>query len=110
MPFRQRHAVVALLAAVLCAVAAPAQAPPMRYATEHWIVDRWSADQGLPQSTVRGIVQTADGYLWLATYGGLVRFDGVRFTAFTTRDHPGLGSDRLMHMMLARDGTIWLGI
>jgi signal transduction histidine kinase/ligand-binding sensor domain-containing protein len=109
MPFRQRHAFIALLPVVLCAVAGPAQAPPMRYVTEHWIVDRWSTDQGLPQNTVRDMVQTPDGYLWLATFGGLVRFDGVRFSALTTRDYPGLGSDRVSNIALARDGTMWIG-
>ena len=42
-------------------------------------VDVWRADDGLPQSTVTSIAQTADGYLWLGTQNGLVRFDGVSF-------------------------------
>lgn len=40
----------------------------------------WQMQQGLPQSTVLSIAQTFDGYLWLGTQAGLVRFDGVRFT------------------------------
>ena len=44
--------------------------------------DKWSTDEGLPQNTVSAILQTRDGYLWLATAGGLVRFDGLRFTVF----------------------------
>ena len=39
---------------------------------------------GLPQASVRAIAQTADGYIWLGTEEGLVRFDGVRFTVFDT--------------------------
>ena len=39
----------------------------------------WQADDGLPENRVVGVVQSADGYLWVATQGGLVRFDGVRF-------------------------------
>ena len=44
--------------------------------------DHWTADNGLPQNSVRDIVQTGDGYLWFTTFDGLVRFDGVRFTVF----------------------------
>lgn len=86
-----------------------AQAQPAHIATPHWVLDQWGTDQGLPQNTVNAIVQTPDGFLWLGTYGGLVRFDGVRFTAFTTEDYPGLGSDRVMRMALGRNGIIWIG-
>ncbi|MCP4250948.1 MAG: hypothetical protein GY778_28255, partial [bacterium] len=40
----------------------------------------WSIEEGLPQNTITSMVQTRDGYLWLGTFGGLARFDGVRFT------------------------------
>src|SRR5438876_10616929 len=40
-------------------------------------LDVWKEKAGLPQSVVTDIVQTRDGYIWLATEGGLVRFDGV---------------------------------
>jgi signal transduction histidine kinase/ligand-binding sensor domain-containing protein len=98
-----------MLAATLCAVRAQAQAPPTHTAARDWVLDGWSSDQGLPQNTITSIVQSPDGYLWLGTYGGLVRFDGVRFTAFTTREHPALGSDRITALALARDGTMWIG-
>ena len=42
--------------------------------------DTWTADSGLPQNIIRGICQTPDGYLWIATLDGLARFDGVHFT------------------------------
>ena len=41
--------------------------------------DVWTAQHGLPGEAVNQIVQTRDGYLWLRTSAGLVRFDGVRF-------------------------------
>src|SRR6201991_4524224 len=43
---------------------------------------QWTADSGLPQNIIRGIVQTPDGYLWVATLNGVARFEGVRFTVF----------------------------
>ena len=50
--------------------------------------DSWTTENGLPQNSVNDILQTRDGYLWLATFGGLVRFDGVRFVIFD-RSTPG---------------------
>ncbi|MEO7273503.1 MAG: two-component regulator propeller domain-containing protein, partial [Vicinamibacterales bacterium] len=47
-----------------------------------YTVDRWGTKDGLPQATVNAVAQTADGYIWLATEEGLVRFDGIRFTVF----------------------------
>src|SRR5271165_3012321 len=39
----------------------------------------WQTQQGLPQGTIYSILQTHDGYLWLGSQTGLIRFDGVRF-------------------------------
>jgi ligand-binding sensor domain-containing protein/signal transduction histidine kinase/DNA-binding NarL/FixJ family response regulator len=65
----------------LCAflLAAPAAAlDPARPIAEYGL-QSWSSREGLPQNTVNDIAQSRDGYLWLATRTGLVRFDGVRF-------------------------------
>jgi hypothetical protein len=56
--------------------------------SEAFLQDRWTTEQGLPQNTVISIVQTRDGYIWLGTFGGLVRFDGVKFTVFNTINAP----------------------
>jgi signal transduction histidine kinase/streptogramin lyase len=48
-----------------------------------WLVRTWSVDEGLPSSTIRTIAQSTDGYLWLGTTGGLVRFDGTHFVLET---------------------------
>ncbi|MCB1035559.1 MAG: hypothetical protein KDD47_17185, partial [Acidobacteria bacterium] len=67
----------------------------------------WSLDEGLPQSTVRAITQTPDGYLWLGTLDGLVRFDGVRFSG--PASWPGL--PRVPSEVVATDsrGRLWVG-
>jgi len=46
---------------------------------ERYRVRNWQTDDGLPQNPVWAIAQTADGYLWVGTQQGLVRFDGARF-------------------------------
>ena len=67
----------------------------------------WGSDEGLPQHSVTSIVQGPDGYLWLGTSAGLVRFDGVTFRVHVRREHPGLPSDRIEQIVL--DGRrLWL--
>jgi ligand-binding sensor domain-containing protein len=80
--------------------------PPSAAAQGHF--DVWTVQDGLPQSSVNDIQQTRDGYLWLATYGGLVRFDGVRFVVFD-RATPGVRSLRILALHEDRAGTLWAG-
>ena len=69
--------------------------------------DHWTADNGLPQNSVRDIVQTRDGYLWLATLDGLVRFDGVRFTVFNKSNSAGILSNRFLQLYEDGQGDLW---
>lgn len=69
----------------------------------------WTTENGLPQNSVRAILQTRDGYLWLATLDGLVRYDGVRFTIFNTVNSSGLKSNRISRLFEDDDGTLWVG-
>ena len=69
----------------------------------------WVMEDGLPQNSIRAIAQTADGYLWLATQAGLVRFDGVRFTVFNTANTPPLTNSNIMALLSGEDGSLWIG-
>jgi ligand-binding sensor domain-containing protein/signal transduction histidine kinase len=71
--------------------------------------DVWTSDSGLPQNSVTTILQTRDGYLWLGTQEGLVRFDGVRFTIFDTRNTKTLRDDWVQTLCQTADGTLWIG-
>ena len=55
------------------------------------------------------VVQTHDGYLWVGTYSGLARFDGVRFTVFDENNTPEMRSSRVTSLFEAPDGTLWIG-
>jgi signal transduction histidine kinase/ligand-binding sensor domain-containing protein len=66
-------------------------------------------EDGLPQNTVAAIVQTRDGYLWLGTYSGLARFDGVRFTSFDGGNTPEMQSPHVTALFEAADGALWIG-
>ena len=77
--------------------------------SERYIFNVWDTDDGLPQVSVNSILQTRDGYLWLATYGGLARFDGVRFTVFDVGNTEGLKSNRITELFEDREGSLWIG-
>ncbi len=69
----------------------------------------WQSDSGLPQNTVRAIVQTRDGFLWLGTEAGLVRFDGSEFQVFDTTNTPALQSDTINALQEDAAGALWVG-
>jgi ligand-binding sensor domain-containing protein len=75
---------------------------------QDFTIDSWQTDEGLPQNSVKSTVQTPDGYLWLATFNGLARFDGVRFTVLDTSIVPGLPGNRLVWLHVDRQGRVWL--
>lgn len=75
----------------------------------HYTLDRWTKADGLPNATIRCLAQTADGYVWLGTEEGLVRFDGVRFTIFRPDDTPALPSPLVEHLLATPDGDLWIG-
>ncbi|MBK8595288.1 MAG: response regulator [Holophagales bacterium] len=75
----------------------------------HATLDSWESGQGLPQNTVQAIAQTPDGYLWIGTQEGLVRFDGARFTLFDSRTVADFASDSVLALLADQDGTLWIG-
>ncbi|HEX6189239.1 MAG TPA: two-component regulator propeller domain-containing protein [Pyrinomonadaceae bacterium] len=70
--------------------------------------DTWTTDNGLPQVSINSITQTRDGFLWLTTYGGLVRYDGLRFQVFNPGNTSGLRTGRLIGLFEDRDGNLWI--
>lgn len=95
-------------AAVLLAVSLAASAGAAEGA-RRYLVDTWGTDAGLPQNSVPAIAQTPDGFLWVATFNGLVRFDGHRFRTFTATDTPGLASDNINVLATDPRGRLWIG-
>jgi len=78
-------------------------------ASSDYFTHLWQTRNGLPQNAVTAIVQTGDGYLWLGTYGGLVRFDGIRFTVFDNNTTPELKSSRVTSLFEDASGNLWIG-
>lgn len=75
----------------------------------HYGYDAWDADSGLPQNSVETILQTRDGYIWFGTQEGLVRFDGVHFQIYDTRNTDALGDDFIQTLCETRNGDLWIG-
>ncbi|MBS1794495.1 MAG: hypothetical protein JSS81_11605 [Acidobacteria bacterium] len=70
---------------------------------------KWTTDNGLPQNSVSAIAQTPDGYLWIGTFGGLARFDGVKFKIYTTANTPELKNNRIWALAADHAGRLWIG-
>ena len=78
-------------------------------APETGTFDHWDVRDGLPQASVHDFSQSPDGSMWLATSGGLVRFDGYTFTVFDRARLPGLEAVRFTRLEPADDGNLWVG-
>jgi ligand-binding sensor domain-containing protein/signal transduction histidine kinase len=72
-------------------------------------IDVWQTDDGLPQNSVISMTQTRDGYLWLGTLNGLVRFDGFRFTVYDESNTPGLSSSPIVSLFEDSQRNLWIG-
>jgi signal transduction histidine kinase/ligand-binding sensor domain-containing protein len=78
-------------------------------AAPNYFMRVWQAESGLPQNKVTAVMQTRDGYLWVGTYSGLARFDGMRFTIFDNKNTPEMHSSRVTSLFESDDGTLWIG-
>src|SRR5688572_29302905 len=69
----------------------------------------WRLQDGVLPGAPRAIAQTADGYLWVGTSAGLLRFDGVKFVPFAPPGGERLRSPEVVSLLAARDGSLWIG-
>jgi hypothetical protein len=67
----------------------------------------WTAREGAPGS-IHAMAQTTEGYLWLGTDGGLVRFDGIHFDRYQAESGPPLPTHSVAALMAAPDGGLWI--
>ena len=72
-------------------------------------IQNWTTENGLNQNSINDLLQTREGYLMLATHGGLTRYDGVNFETCTIGNTPGLKSNRTFTLMETDSGTLWIG-
>jgi signal transduction histidine kinase/ligand-binding sensor domain-containing protein len=97
------------LLVLCCTVAEQTLALQADRAISQYAHRAWRIEEGLPNSVARSIVQTDDGYLWIATYDGLARYNGDTFTRFDKNNLPGLKRDTVLAFLKSRDGALWIG-
>jgi ligand-binding sensor domain-containing protein len=74
-----------------------------------YTLDIWTTKEGLPQNSVDCIAQTTDGYIWMGTQEGLVRFDGVRFTVFDKSNTEEIDNNYITALFVDRSNRLWIG-
>lgn len=67
----------------------------------------WSQQEGAPANRINSMIQGSDGFLWLATYEGLVRFDGRSYKLINHQNHPSLVGG-VLRVLEGRPGSYWL--
>jgi len=74
----------------------------------NFAVGHWTAEDGLPESTVTSLAQTPDGFLWGGTYSGPVRYGGETFRVFDAGSHAALEGLRIDEMRCDASGRLWI--
>lgn len=78
-------------------------------AAPRFVMTSWTEQNGLPSNQVEALAQTPDGYLWVGTQGGLMRFDGVRFVRVDASDGPRLPTLGVSALHVGHNGNLWVG-
>jgi ligand-binding sensor domain-containing protein len=106
-----RHPVVlaTTLFSILLALCAGAVALDPSLDISQYAHTAWKVREGFAKGEIRSIAQTPDGYLWLATEFGVLRFDGVRPLPWQPPAGQNLPSDQIISLLASRDGTLWIG-
>jgi ligand-binding sensor domain-containing protein/signal transduction histidine kinase len=97
-------AIASLLFTSSTAFALDPSTPLTSYARQTWVMEN-----GLPQNTVTAILQTPDGFLWLGTEAGLVRFDGSNFQVYDHNSYKSMPGNDICCLLDRPDGSLWVG-
>jgi ligand-binding sensor domain-containing protein len=103
-----RALVVALGVAVAVAPRAPAWALAPDRPLPRCSVDLWRSRDGLPGDAIQALAQGADGALWIATLGGVARYDGRRLTTLEARPPLRAALGETVTLLATRDGDVYL--
>ena len=111
LSLRTRRALLCLFSMILLGDGSLCQAlnlGAMR-ATDILRVSSWGTDRGLPSNKIMDVVQTKDGFLWLATIDGLARFDGQNFVVFDEHSTEGIEDHLFTCLHEDSRGVLWIG-
>lgn len=76
---------------------------------DQYLVDKWDISDGIPSNTVITINQTPDGYLYVGTFKGLVKYDGVKFSIVRFAEKEEIYSQDIRDLFVDKQGTLWIG-
>ena len=105
----RRRVVASLLAAVAVYCSPPAFALNPRLDISQYAHTSWRIGDGSLPSAITAIAQTPDGYLWLGTDDGLLKFDGIKAAPWQPPSNQPLPSNRITNLTTTRDGSLWIG-
>jgi hypothetical protein len=90
-------------------VPVPVEAGPRPFDFGERVLETVGAEDDIPNGVITALAQGADGYLWIGTQKGLLRFDGYRFRRFEHRvdDPASLGGDFIFSMAVDHEGRVW---
>lgn len=73
-----------------------------------YVVTIYNEQNGLPTGEANVVIQTSDGYIWIGSYGGLIRYDGTRFRNFS-EEKDGISSSSVRALFEDGEGRLWIG-
>jgi signal transduction histidine kinase/CheY-like chemotaxis protein/ligand-binding sensor domain-containing protein len=75
-----------------------------------YVMQKWTTIDGLPFNSITSIAQTDDGFMWFSSRGGLIRFDGVNFHLFNSKNTPELAGNDIWTLKTDSKGNLWIGM
>ena len=94
---------------VLLSIANPASALDPNLRITQYRHAAWRLQDGAFASAPNAVAQTADGYIWIGTGSGLVKYDGARFSPWSPPAARNLSGAIIYSMHASSDGTLWIG-
>jgi signal transduction histidine kinase/ligand-binding sensor domain-containing protein len=107
--FTMRRRLIAACVAVLSGVLPLRAEADTRSVYDDYTLTSWTDEDGLFGGWIVGLAQDANGYLWVGTVSGLLRFDGLRFERFQPRDGDRFPQRSVSSVYAGRDGSVWVG-
>jgi signal transduction histidine kinase/ligand-binding sensor domain-containing protein len=107
------QSIISLCLVFFCGVqlfcSSPARALNPKVQITQYAHTAWRMQDGSISSPPTAIEQTDDGYIWVGTHEGLMRFDGVRFTSWQPAPDQKLPNNDIWGLLKDRDGSLWIG-
>jgi signal transduction histidine kinase/ligand-binding sensor domain-containing protein len=97
-----------LIGIMLAGLVTDARAVDPNRVPSQYVRERWTTEAGFPGGAVNGIAQTADGYLWIGTDRGLIRFDGFNFRPVSFTPIAAASNVPVLQLLTDGGGELWI--